>query len=295
MQPAMNKPKVRFAETASRRYGPKQYASAVIVRNLPNIAPAQLTVLQLLDEASDEIGPVQQFTVSDAGDVRIQLKFNWTQEDALDVNYEPHRRLLTLLEEHCVTGKSIRAEVSEYATKSTNEGRALNLNELIAKVRADEARRAQAQANRAAKPGSVVTKANPGAAATSAPERVATTEQGTQTPRIPSQVSSSGDKSVDLPSGHWLRQLRQFRCPVCADEVEKIRAVVALACGHLLCEPCYGLIQQADFGGVAVRRQAEGHRSASGAVIAQGAPAIQVMCPKCLRVSIAADHAALKT
>ncbi len=294
MQPATNKPKVRFAETASRRYGPKQYASAVIVRNLPNIAPAQLTVLQLLDEASDEIGPVHQFTVSDAGDVRIQLKFNWTQEDALDVNYEPHRRLLTLLEEHCVTGRSIRAEVSEYATKSTNEGRALNLTDLIARVRSDEARRAQAQASKSAKPGSAEPKANPGVTATNKPERVTTTEQGTQTPRIRSRIPSSGDKSVDLPSGHWLRQLQQFRCPICADEVEKVRAVVALACGHLLCEPCYGLIQQADFGGVAVKRQADGHRSASGAIVAQGASAIQVLCPRCLRVSIASDHEALR-
>jgi hypothetical protein len=90
MQPVASKPKVRFAETVSRRFGTGQYVSAITVKDLPDTAPAQLSILQLLDTAFDEIGPVNQFTVSDAGDVRIQLKFNWTQENALDVNYEPH-------------------------------------------------------------------------------------------------------------------------------------------------------------------------------------------------------------
>jgi hypothetical protein len=135
-----------------------------------------------------------------------------------------------------VAGRSVRAEASEFATKSTNEGRALNLTDLIAKVRADEARRAQAHASRGAKPGSAESKANSGATTTNNPGRVTTMEQGTQTPRIKSQIPSSGDKPVDLPGGHWLRQLYQYRCPVCADEVDKVKAVVALACGHLLCE-----------------------------------------------------------
>jgi hypothetical protein len=65
----------------------------VTVTDLPNTAPAQLSILRLLEAAFDEMGPVNQFNVSDAGDVRIQLKFNWTQENALDVNYEAHGRV----------------------------------------------------------------------------------------------------------------------------------------------------------------------------------------------------------
>ncbi len=112
-----------FGEVDCRRFGTKRYVSAVTVENLPSTEAAQIELLELLKAASDELGPVNQFTVGAQGNVRVQLKFNWTQELRLDVNYEPHKRLILLIDGHRIGGQAIYANVAEHTFKSTNEGK----------------------------------------------------------------------------------------------------------------------------------------------------------------------------
>ncbi len=102
-----------FGEVDCRRFGTRRYVSAVTVENLPSTEVAQIELLELLQAASDELGPVNQFTVGAQGNVRVQLKFNWTQEPRLDVNYEPHKRLILLIG-HRIGGQAIYANVAEH-------------------------------------------------------------------------------------------------------------------------------------------------------------------------------------
>ncbi len=102
---------------------------------------AQIELLRILEAAFEEIGPINQFNVSVVGTVRIQLKFNWTQEDRLDVNYESHKRLIALLDGQRVVGQHVRAEAAEFAFKSTNKGRALKLITLIERLQEECAMR----------------------------------------------------------------------------------------------------------------------------------------------------------
>jgi hypothetical protein len=97
----------RFGEIGGRRFGTGRDVSAIAVENIPATEAAQIELIELLQVASDVIGPVNQFTVWTQGNIRIQLKFNWTQEKKLDTNYEPHKRLILLLDGHKIAGKAI--------------------------------------------------------------------------------------------------------------------------------------------------------------------------------------------
>ncbi len=115
MQGSTDKARVRFEEKVNRRFGTGRYVSAVTVIDMARTTQAQIELLQILEAAFEEIGPVNQFNVSVMGNVRVQLKFNWTQEDRLDVNYKPHKRLIALLDGHRVAGQHVRAEAAEFA------------------------------------------------------------------------------------------------------------------------------------------------------------------------------------
>ena len=278
----------RFSmEFGNRRFGTGRYVSAVVLTNVPSTEKAQADILELLQAAADELGPVSQFTVSAQGDIRVQLKFNWTQEPRVDVNYEPHKRLIVLLDGQTVCERVIRVDATEHAYKSTNEGRPLSLGPLIRALRETEAsnrERVKSEAlarARQAVPDCKVALAPGGVALTRTrevaveDERVLVTlDCATQTPKTKTVAKMS--EIAGLPEGHWLYRWCSWRCPACADEVGKVVAAFALDCGHVVCDTCFKLLQREEYGGIEARRE-----GASAGVKVSA----QITCPRCTRAS----------
>jgi hypothetical protein len=179
--------------------------------------------------------------------VRVQLKLNWTQEPKLDVNYEPHKRLILLLDGHKFSGQAIYANVAEHAYKSTNEGKPLVLGAVIRVLRETEARNRERTAattlararnvesgrkdtaesdemaqGKQAKAERRVTFVDGDVApagicrdACGASSQKVTLDCGTQTPTVGATVHV--DRIAGLARGHWLHKLCSWRCPACAD------------------------------------------------------------------------------